>query len=370
MLKMTGWRRRVMGRVVPLTMVLFAAACDSTTAPQSDDTLDTRAALQDYQALERVFASEGWAGFTALSGRTPLSSRAAMSAIGALPNATRTGSARQFALEVLRDAATAPGGDVAAASVPIVSDTIRGRTFTYDPTADRYVVNPTRSGAPANGVRFIMYAVDAADKPIVTQEIGYADLRDEGSANGNDVALRLVAVERGKTMLDYRTSLEGRDGSGHLEVTGYAVEGTNTLTFSISADGENVGGNTELDVSFDLRLEPRGFHIEGTLSGVDDSTDGAGTVELVVHHREQTLRVDMNSDGQSIEGEISFNGNTYVTLTGDAKNPTMRGAGGDPITGEELLVVLAVVDIADDVFDLIEDLVQPVDNLIALGWVL
>src|SRR2546426_7050878 len=38
-------------------------------------------------------------------------------------------------------------------------------------------------GAPSNGVRFILYALDLAGQPIATQPIGYADLMDESSGN-------------------------------------------------------------------------------------------------------------------------------------------------------------------------------------------
>ncbi len=367
--------RRRWWRLLPLTVVLVTAACDSTTAPDAPTTLDTREALKDYQTLQSIFASDGWASFTALGGRSPLSTRAGVAAISTLGTLgdVRDGSGRRFAVSLMRElgAPRAPRSIAAVSSAdPIVSDTIRGHTFTYNAATDQYAVDPTRTGAPADGVRFILYAVDATDRPIPDQEIGYADLTDESPLGVGDVALRLVAVKNGATILNYRTGVTFQDGAGQINVDGYVVDGTDRLDFTISANGTDDGGQTEIDLDFDLRLQPRGFRVVGDVQGVSESDDGAGTVALTVTHRENILRVDMDSDGQTLDGLISLNGRAYVTVTGDAQSPTLRGASGGPLTGEELLVVLAVVDTVDDVFDLVEDLVQPVDNLLALGWIL
>ena len=78
----------------------------------------------------------------------------------------------------------------------------------------------------------------------------------------------------------------------------------------------------------------------------------------------------MEGDGETLDGEITLNGRTFVTVSGDAQQPTLVNASGAPLTGQELLVVLSIIDTIDDVFDLVEELVEPVDNLIVLAWVL
>src|SRR2546425_7284057 len=60
--------------------------------------------------------------------------------------------------------------------------TVLGKTFIYYTGTGRYGVSD-RTGAPSNGVRFILYSVNPATRTIVTplQEIGSVDLTDKGS---------------------------------------------------------------------------------------------------------------------------------------------------------------------------------------------
>ncbi len=351
------------------------AACDATTAPQSSASLNTTEALRDYQTLDSVFASDGWAGFTALAGRTPLSGSANVAAVAALSELRDGASSRQFAVRLLQSMnaanTTPPAPATSAASrAPILSDTIRGRTFTYDAASGQYRVNGAVSGAPANGVRFVLYEVDAAGTPIAGREIGYADFTDEGTSSSDEIVLRLVAVERGVTILSYRTRATLREGDARITVDGSVADGANRLTFDIEATGNDVGGETEVEVRFDLALTPRDFEVSGSVRGIRDGADGAGIVDFTARHRQHTLHVTMEGDGETLDGEITLNGRTFVTVSGDAQQPTLVNASGAPLSGQELLVVLSIIDTIDDVFDLVEELVEPVDNLIVLAWVL
>jgi hypothetical protein len=364
----TGSMGGRMRRLWPALLVAGAMACESASAPEAPPALDAQAALQDYAALEQVFASEGWAGFQALAGRSPLSRASGISAMARVASVTEPTSARAFAVQLFRDLA-APAPDRSA--IQLIDPVSRGQTFVYDAAIDNYRPDPARTGAPANGVRFILYAVGNANRPIGTQEIGYADLLDEGPIVGDEVALRLVAVERGRTMLDYRTRVvQQGDGAGRIEVSGFAADGAERLAFTIAATGEEVGGVTEVDLDFTLRLDPRAFQITGAVRGVDGSDDGDGTLSLTVRHGSSTLRVEATFSSGTVDGSVRVDDRLFVTITGDQAAPTVLGATGAPLTGEELLVVLHVIDVIDDVFDLVEDLLQPIDNLVTLAWIL
>ncbi|MCL5460153.1 hypothetical protein M3M33_16060, partial [Loigolactobacillus coryniformis] len=77
---------------------------------------------------------------------------------------------------------------------PTLSPRYLGQTLVYDMVTDQYVVDPKRTGAPRNGVRFIVYEVNGEQRPNPAREIGYADLLDEGPASGEAQVLRLVLV--------------------------------------------------------------------------------------------------------------------------------------------------------------------------------
>ena len=348
----------------------LSAACEST-APDVDTMLDTDAALADYDAVAAVLASPDWEAFRALGGRTPFSGSAAVGTVSALDALGEAGGGRTFVRELtarLSRVATTSGSP---AEAPIISDTHRGATFVYDPDADEYVVDPDREGAPASGVRFVLYEVDAAGTPILEEEIGHADLVDEGDESAEDVALRLTVVAHERTALDYRTTVDIGVPWAEITVAGFLQdEGGVQLDFGITARGEQSTAGGSLDITFDLGIAARGFSISGSVSGVENGGEGAGEVELVVTHRRHTLDVDVTGADGQLDGSIYLDGNLFATVSGDAGNPTLLSGDGDPLTFGETLVLQRILDALEDVFDLLEDLVDPVDELVLLGIVL
>jgi hypothetical protein len=366
-LKGTGAVRGV--RALAVLLVLGTAACETASGPSATSELDTTAALADYAAFEQLFATDGWAGLQALGGRTTAAASSAVFALQAMPALGDAASSRGFALTLFQNLSSL-GRDEGTFGRRIISDRHLGRTMVYDPARDEYVIAPNRTGAPSNGVRFITYEVDANKRPIPSREIGYADLIDEGANSGNVIVLRLLAVTRGATTLDYRTRVDIGAGANRIDVTGFAAEGSERLEFTIGLADRTSGGRTVLDATFDITLKPRGFRVTGTVTGVDESEEGDGEVVLTVRHQDTSLRVEMEETGEQVDGRILLNGATFVTITGTAANPVLRGATGQPVTGAELQVVRHVIELSDDVFDLVEDLVEPVEELILLGAIL
>ena len=353
-------------------LAALAAACEPGTAPDLDAMLDTDAALADYDAVESLLASPDWEGFRALGGRTPFSaSPAAVEMVAALDGVGARGGERAFAAELSGQLASLAASSGAPGAAPIISETHRGATFVYDPDTDQYVVDPDREGAPATGVRFILYEVDAAGLPVVEDEVGHADLVDEGDASAEDVALRLVVVADGRTALDYRTTLDIGLLWGEITVLGF-LEGENgvRLDFDIGARSTQSPGGGTLDITFDLSVESRGFFITGSVSGMEEGGEDAGEVQLTVRHRQHAIEVDMTGAAGQLDGVILLNDELFATVSGHADSPTILSADGDPLTFEEQLVLHRVVDTVEDVFDFLEDLVDPVDELIFVGIIL
>jgi hypothetical protein len=349
-------------------LAAFAAACESTTGPEVR--LDFESAAADYAAIDSLFASDGWAGFQALGARTPYgASPAAIEAVASLSGSAEAHTGRAFAVglaERMRAASTS-----GAALSPIISETHRGSTFVYDPALDRYAVDSTRTDAPANGVRFVVYDVDEGGTPIVAEEIGYADLIDEGDASAEDVALRLVVVANDVTVLEYATTLDIGLGQGSLTVAGF-VQGDNgaRLDFDIAATGRHFFGYSTLDLEFDLAVEARDFSIAGRVSGVQEGVEGEGDVDLMVQHGSHSVRLDVSGENGILDGAVSIDGALYATIDGPAANPTILSADGDALTTEEMLVLWHIVDVVEDIFDFLEDLVDPVDEIVVLGVIL
>jgi len=349
-----------------MTIAAVVAACGETTAPDLGLELDTDAAAADYEALESVFASEGWAGFEALGTRTPWGeSPAGAGAIAGLADAR---SGRRFAVQLAQRLTAGAAGSPALA--PVI-DTYRGSTFVYDPELDEYVVDAERAGAPADGVRFVIYEVDLLGVPIDTDEIGHADLIDEGDESAEDVALRLVVVAHDQTVLDYRTTVDLTLTSGAITVAGF-LQGENgpRLDFDIEAVGTRFLDHSTLEIEFDLSVDARDFSIVGTVSGVEDGPEGEGDVDLLVQHGDRSIRVDVSGSEGEVDGQIFLDGQLFATVSGDSGSPTILSADGEALTPGQTLVLLRVLDVLEDVFDFLEDLVDPVDEIVFLGLLL
>src|SRR3989442_1111646 len=120
---------------------------------------------------------------------TPASPMAALRPL-LRPAQPTLGTRRALSLAESRLAATAlraalvPSSGVIAASIfpPAV---VLGTTYTWNATTFQYEANDPAvvPGAPSNGVRFILYALDLAGQPISAKPIGYADPMDDCSGN-------------------------------------------------------------------------------------------------------------------------------------------------------------------------------------------
>lgn len=357
-------RRPAFTRVLIGACLWGLAACDQATAPGSTDGLDAPAALADYQALQQMFASQGFAGVQSLAGRTPMSSRAALESMRLLPELGSGRSGRTWALQLFRSAQSP------TLAKAIISPRHLGRTFVYNRAVDQYVVDSARTGAPANGVRFVVYEVGPDGKPIPSAEIGRADLIDEGANSGEAIALRLLAVTRGVTTLDYRTRVDVGTSGGRIDVSGFAVEGNNRLDFTVGLEGRTAPGGTSIDADFEFAVTPRNFSIAGTARGIQDGRDGEGKISITARHQENTLALSLDGQGGAVDGRITWNAQPFVTISGPVSAPVLKGTTGQPLTLEEALVVRSVMRMTDDAFDLLEELVEPVGDLVLLGWLL
>ncbi|MBL8959486.1 MAG: hypothetical protein JNJ98_06525 [Gemmatimonadetes bacterium] len=354
-------------RALTLALVAMTAACEQSTAPGTDG-LDPAAALADYQALNQLLGSEGFDAVSGLGGRTPMSTGTLVAAMQDLPSLVQGRAGREYAVNLFRAAHQQARTSTFAKTV--ISTRHLGRTMVYSPALDRYVIDSARTGAPSNGVRFVAYEQDAGGKPVVGREIGYADLLDEGANTGPAIALRLKVVTRNVTTLDYRTTVDVSTTGGSIDVTGFATDGPARFDFTIGLDARKVGARTLLDADFQFAVPTRNFTINGTVRDVEEGRDGEGKITVTARHQENTLRSAVTGTAGTLDGTITWNGTTFVTISGPASNPTLRGRTGQPLTGDELLMVRNVMQLNDDVFDLVEELMEPVEDLVLLGTIL
>ncbi|HEX6558217.1 MAG TPA: hypothetical protein VF021_02120, partial [Longimicrobiales bacterium] len=283
---------------LPLAIVAVTA-CQDSTGPKSA-TLDPARALADYNAMDALRESAGWKGFQ----------------LAAPQMAARMGLMR---------------GDVAIGMIPLISDPNRGKTFVYDAAQHNWVIDPAQTGAPANGVRFITYEPKGVE-PDASRPIGHADLIDLGDAAAG-IALRLVVVEGSLTILDYQTTLQGTSTTGQVTVDGFIQNAHDKLDFDIDVHGQNSGGVERADITFDLGMAAREFHVNGNvdvekLSGVE-----SGAVDLQVRHGAGSFRVNVQNAAGTLNGDVALNNSPFAIVSGPAQQPVFKTPSGGDIVG-------------------------------------
>ena len=362
--------RKLIRTTLPLALALvLAAGCQDSTGPDSLERLDTEAALADYEAMDAVLQSPGWKSFqmtaAGMDAATLGAAPAAAVRAGASLNELAAGDARDFAMAMTGVANVSAGS---SARIPLISDANRGKTFVYDAESHSWVIDPALTGAPTTGVRFITYEPNGAE-PDPAKPIGHADLIDLGDASAG-IALRLLVVENDLTVVDYQTTLTGAEGSGRVTVSGFIQNIRDRLDFEIDVRGQNVDGVERGDVTFELAIAERQFRVLGDLHGEKQNGVDEGSVDLTVRHGASSFRVDVVNEAGQLSGYIDLNDAPFATVSGVDGQPVFKTPSGDDINGAQALVLWRVFDITEDVFDLFEDLIEPIAGLVIIAIIL
>src|SRR5438309_2131146 len=167
------------------------------------------------------------------------------------PGCARPSESR-LAATALRAALVPSSGAIAASIFP--PGVVLGTTYTWNATTFQYEANDPAvvPGAPSNGVRFILYALDLAGQPIATQPIGRADFMDESSGNTQTLHVLVVGTTTDPpvTYLDYAVSVTVGANTANVAVVGFITDGIERLDFN-AAIGETSGSAT-FDIRFDV----------------------------------------------------------------------------------------------------------------------
>ena len=295
-----------------------AAQLQSLTAPFETD------AFLNFAALHQHFGPAGSALAATLS---PMVAPAVTSGVVA-PGLMRS----DVATRVWRSAlATSP---VAGA---IFRDTVRGKTFVWDTTAARYVTS-TAAGAPANGVRFVLYTtqppISEPSRPLTA--MGYADLTDQSTSSAAVLGVAVLGGT-GLTPVTYVSYTVARSAVPERAwaVVGFVTDGATLLdlTSAVTATSTLLTVQTAVDDATD------GTHVSetGTLSRTWENssdfslTSGAETVRA-------TGSVQLDTTGHTWgrgSVAVTVNGQAFATITIAPAGPSYSGASGVQLTSAD-----------------------------------
>jgi hypothetical protein len=262
----------------------------------------------------------------------------------------------------------------ASSAEPVFPPELLGLTFEWNSVEGQYL--PTeRTGAPVNGMRFILYAIDPLTRvpvePLV--ETGFLDLTDEGV--GDAMRVGLYAESGGTALVDYFIQLTyALVGQSDISVTasaeGFISDGTDQLDFALS-QGATLLGSTEtieMDLVYSLSLAGQNVSVTLEMHGEFDFSGetplDAAMVDLRVQNGTEFVDFEMSlGTDNTLTGVIQYNGVTVVNITGTEADPVFTRADGEALTLEEVAALVDLFDMIEDVLDLVEDVFEPFGGL-------
>jgi hypothetical protein len=351
-MRVTHYARRSMAAA---GLALALAGCKNDGASPSE--FDPQGTSADVAAAQDAFASGPTASFAAVGEDISLalngSPLVASSAALALSHPSKA--SERYARQI---AALVPtGGAGIQASVVAIPSEVAGKTFVWDESTDTYVVSGL-SGAPSNGVRFLLYAVDPVTlrpiEPVV--ETGYVDVIDQSTSSlGN---MRIKVVEGDVTYLDYQVVVSGTTSSALVTISGYAFNGTTRANFTLKNTVSENSSGVVFVLDYALDVPSRDLSVDWTATFTDIS-EGV-TLDLTVNGPNGNVRLVGTSNADGGTFTVKVNGDTFATITITGSSLVITGATGGQLTPDEEQALEAVFDSFEGSFDAFSALLMPV----------
>jgi len=248
---------------------------------------------------------------------------------------------------------------IAAAIFP---DSARGKTFVWDTTSDRYVTS-TAAGAPANGVRFLLYAVQpfaiVPARPL--SMIGYVDLTDQTTPSAAVLGVAIVGTT-GPTPVAYASYTLSRlvGQSAGASLAGFVSDGVTRLDLTSALTATL----TAFTVQTTVDIAAQGVHISETAS-VSGAASVAITTDFSLTSGGETVRangtvtVDTTTGGSGGSIAVTVNGQAFATITIGPVGPSYAGASGVQLTPADRTALANLLTAPFELFAAVFSLMAP-----------
>jgi hypothetical protein len=217
-------------------------------------------------------------------------------------------------------------GLASPALAPVLPDTLLGKTFEWVPDSAKYVATD-RTGAPANGITFILYKATLG-LPDPTQEVGSLDISDANPAAGAELRFVVRGTGGSPTVLDYTLTYLPGSQSATVQASGYvsngragALERRFTFDGALGATGLANGVSESVDFTYDVNVPDVTveLHLAATEDTLNDSSITA--IDYRFTRRQENIRLlgadTITNAGNTENGTfgVTVNGNAYASLS-------------------------------------------------------
>lgn len=298
--------------LAPIAALALAACAESTGPGQSVEPLDAVTANQQAQSMTASMEQNpGLPSLELLESTTPFLTGTAAGALlqAASPfSPGANGAGLRERLERVR-AAAGPYLSSAEPAVILPADLL-GKCLVYNPQTGQYEVDESCTGAPTNGVRFILYAKDPVfERPLVDNEVGYADFIDESTPaeDALHILVYITGIDANDPVIDYRASASVQVLGGVTVVfgaVGYVNDGSRRLDFDLE---QQLSEQERLQLDYRLTAQDNGITLEYTATA--GGLDQVGIdFTLTVSNGMESLVLTLNVSEAGISGVLDLPG--------------------------------------------------------------
>lgn len=331
--------------IAAIAMGTVLGGCSDSTAPEDFSPTDTRT-----MASNVLSVLDGNTALASLGVLAPyMSLGAAQIALATVPF-DPTDAPSLTATERLQAMADAGLSFGSTAPLALFPADLLGKTFAFNPDSGRYVLDAAAQGAPAAGIRLLLYAVDPVLRQILVplNQVGHLDLIDVSTPAAD--AVRILAVIGTTPYLDYTASVSVATTSATIAAEGFVSNGSQQVDFdlSLSATQTNIG------LDYLLSSGANSVQLVATLGGEDDLN-----ATLTVRGGGDTVVMAVTVTPSTLSGQITYNGGVAITISGTPDSPMFARPDGTPLTEAEIGALVALAEIIEELFDAFDNLLAP-----------
>jgi hypothetical protein len=357
---LSRFRTRSLAALVA-TVFLVAACGEGETLPTTIDPVEMQADIAAFEAgfeapATDAFAGIGYAIDNAILAAGGVASRsallrmpAAMVIEGPAAPAVRF---RDHLLEVSTD-------DIANA-IPLSA---LGKTFVYNLTTDEYEVSSTLTGAPANGVRFRLYAlepgVEIVASPLV--QVGWVDITRTGTTNSLTGRIQIYAMG-GTKVMDYSATVTNASTAPAFSVTGFAGTGVNRVDFLLTTGISLTTGSVTITWQTDVVARNARSRVQLAIGGGQNPPTTIGATL-----RAGVRKVDINGTIGFFSGgtlAVKIGNKLVATIVITDVDVTVAGRDGAPLSAEEEETLFRIFEWFETSFEVPDILLGPLFTIL------
>lgn len=376
-------------RILACVALGFAAACSESAGPPPGQLVDPASTAAKVQAVDAVFSVPAIDAFTSVGDL--MDPAIGLAPAAGLLRATQpeapgprlsgyAGAAQRY-----REFSGLNASAALTLGTGLIPAELLGKTFEWDVALHHYVVTD-RPGAPADGVRFMLYAINPITRrpaePLV--EVGYVDLHDLSTETTRSLRIVVAGVDGNPVYVDYTvagtvaTDLFTASAIGFIS-NGESGEASKRLDFDLSAkltrasfefnallelDHPSVTitetttatkseTGVVLEIDFTLKDATQKVQLVGSVTVINDDRQADG-------HRDGGPGRDDDDGIVTADLTVYVNDGVFAIIKGTSPDIQITHLNGDPLTEEELHALRELFRLPARVFSFFQDLLHPV----------